>query len=161
MPKIPTRDNLHQLCNNLPHRKTYLAADETLGVEHGVVGVHGGLRLGGIADETLGLGKGDVRRCGTITLVVCDDLDAVVLPDTDAGVGGAEVDAYGFSVNLSQGWFGFGLGGVVLASININLLVWKNCERIGGWRAPAAHAHPGATRLHRPADLHRKTHSPR
>ena len=106
MPKFAKRYTEHQLSlNNLP-KCTYLAADETLGVEDGVVGVHGGLRLGGIADETLGLGERDVGRGGAVALVVGDDLDAVVLPDTDAGVGGAEVDAYGFSVNLSHGWIG-------------------------------------------------------
>jgi hypothetical protein len=60
--------------------------DETLGVEDGVVRVHRDLVLRGIADETLGLGEGDVGWCGAVALVVGDDLNAVVLPDTDATV---------------------------------------------------------------------------
>jgi hypothetical protein len=63
-----------------------LAPDQTLGVEDGVVGVHGDLVLGGISDETLRVVEGNVRRGGTVTLVVGDDLDTVGLPDTDTPV---------------------------------------------------------------------------
>ncbi len=51
-----------------------LAADETLGIEDGVVGVHGDLVLGGIADETLGIREGDERRCRPVTHVVGNDI---------------------------------------------------------------------------------------
>jgi hypothetical protein len=63
-----------------------LATDETLRVEDGVPGVHGDLVLCGVTDETLALGERDIGRCRAVTLVVCDDFDTVVLPDTDATI---------------------------------------------------------------------------
>jgi hypothetical protein len=61
--------------------------------EDGVDGVHGDLVLGGISDETLRVGEGDVGRGGAIPLIVGDDLNAVVLPHADARVRRAEIDA--------------------------------------------------------------------
>jgi hypothetical protein len=47
-----------------------LATDQALGVEDGVVGVHGDLVLGGIANETLRVVEGDIRGSGSVALVV-------------------------------------------------------------------------------------------
>jgi hypothetical protein len=44
----------------------------SLDVEDGVDGVHGGLVLGGLTDQTLLSGEGDERRGGEGTLVVGD-----------------------------------------------------------------------------------------
>ena len=60
-----------------------LATDETLSVEDGVVGVHGDLVLGSVTNQSLTLAEGDIGGGGTVTLVVGDDLDTIVLPDTD------------------------------------------------------------------------------
>ena len=60
-----------------------LATDEPLRVEDRVVGVHRDLVLRGITDETLVVGERDVGWSGAVTLVVGDDLYAIVLPDTD------------------------------------------------------------------------------
>lgn len=49
-----------------------------------VVRVHGYLVLCGITDETFGVGERDIGRSRPITLVIGDDLDTIVLPDTDA-----------------------------------------------------------------------------
>ena len=54
-----------------------LSSNESLGVEDGVVGVHGDLVLGGITDETLRVVESDVRGGGSVTLVVGDNLDTV------------------------------------------------------------------------------------
>lgn len=68
-------------------------ADETLRIEDSVVGVHGNLVLRGITNETLGVGERDIRGGRAVTLVVRDDFDTVVLPDTDARVRGTQVNA--------------------------------------------------------------------
>ena len=60
-----------------------LATDETLSIEDGVVRVHRDLVLGGIADETLGVGERDIGWRRAVALVVRNDLDTIVLPDTD------------------------------------------------------------------------------
>mmetsp|Transcript_26891 Transcript_26891/g.60289 ORF Transcript_26891/g.60289 Transcript_26891/m.60289 type:complete len:670 (+) Transcript_26891:57-2066(+) len=71
-----------------------VAADEALGVKDRVVRVDGRLVLGAVADEALAvLAKGDVRGGRPVALVVGNDLDAVLLPDTNARVRRAEVDA--------------------------------------------------------------------
>lgn len=55
-----------------------LAADEALGVEDGICGVHGDLVLCRITDETLSVGEGNKGRGRPVTLVVGDNLDAVI-----------------------------------------------------------------------------------
>lgn len=75
--------------------------------EDGVNGVHGDLILGGVADQSLGIGEGDIGRSRPVALVVGDDLDAVVLPDPNAGVGGAEIYTDRWSLSLSGHCFSF------------------------------------------------------
>ena len=58
--------------------------------EDGVNGVHGDLVLGGITNQPLGVGEGNVRRCCSVPLIISDDLNPVVLPNSDAGVGRSE-----------------------------------------------------------------------
>ena len=48
--------------------------------------VHGDLIFSGIANQTLVVGEGHIRRCCAITLVICDDLYTIILPNTDAAV---------------------------------------------------------------------------
>jgi hypothetical protein len=76
----------------LDHGVGELAADQTLGVEDGVGGVHGDLVLGSITDQTLRVSETDIRGGGAVSLIVGDDLHAIVLPDTNAGVGSSEID---------------------------------------------------------------------
>ena len=61
-----------------------LASDESLGIEDSVGGVSGDLRFGGISNETLILSEGHVGGGGVKSLIVGDDLNFLVSPDTDA-----------------------------------------------------------------------------
>lgn len=69
-----------------------LAPDEALGVEHGVVRVHGDLVLRGVADQALVVREGHIRGRGAVALVVGDDLNAIVLPDTDTSKAAVSAD---------------------------------------------------------------------
>ena len=49
------------------------ATDETLGIEHSVSRVHGGLVLGSITNKTLFGREGDVGRCRAVSLYGYDE----------------------------------------------------------------------------------------
>ena len=51
-----------------------LATDQSLGVEDGVCGVHGDLVLGGITDQSLGVGETDEGGSSSVTLVIGNDI---------------------------------------------------------------------------------------
>ena len=99
-------DRLASLVNDLERevlhvgldlRVAELATNETLGVEDCVLGVHSDLVLGGITNETLGVGESDERRGGAVTLVVGDDITSVLTVDTHARVRGTQIDTDGGS----------------------------------------------------------------
>ena len=52
------------------------------------MGVHGDLVFGCITDEPLIIRKGDIGRGGAVALVVGDDFDTIILPDTDTTMSG-------------------------------------------------------------------------
>jgi len=76
-------------------RLTVRATDETLGIEHGVLRVGCRLILRSLANQPLVLSEGDIGGCGTVSLVVSDDLHTALTEYADAAVCGAEVDADG------------------------------------------------------------------
>ena len=83
----------HQLHVALHLLVRVLAADQPLDVVDGALRVGRRLVLGGVADQALAVGEGDVGGSDAVALVVGHDLDAAALVDADARVGRAEVDA--------------------------------------------------------------------
>ena len=68
-------------------------------IEDGVGRVHGDLVLGRITDQTLRIGKSDVRKRRFVTLVVSYDLNTVVLPQENRSDGEEEA-----STSLDRRW---------------------------------------------------------
>jgi hypothetical protein len=60
------------------------------------MGVHGHLILGGIADQTLVIRERDVGWRCAVALVIGDNFDTIVLPDTDTRIGCTEIDTDSF-----------------------------------------------------------------
>jgi len=69
------------------------SSDESLSIENGVEWVSGGLILSRVSDESLILGEGNIRWGGVKTLIVGDDFNLVIHPNSDAGVGGSKIDS--------------------------------------------------------------------
>jgi hypothetical protein len=84
------RPMLHVL---LDGRVVHLPSYQTLSVEDGIDGIHGGLILGSVTNQALRLGESNPRRCRSVTLIICNNLDTLVLPDSNTGVRCSEVDA--------------------------------------------------------------------
>ena len=64
-------------------------------VEDSICWISGGLIFGCVTNESFLLGEGDIGGGSVDTLIVSDDFDTLVLPDTYAGVGSSEIDADG------------------------------------------------------------------
>ena len=73
--------------------------------EDSVDRVHGDLILRSITDQPLRIGESNIRRRGSVTLIIGYDFDSIVLPNADARVSRPEVDpdrrAFTFSSHLS------------------------------------------------------------
>jgi hypothetical protein len=67
---------------------------KTAPTKDSVYGVHRYLILGSIANETLGIRKCHIARSGSVSLVVSNDLHAIMLPHSNAAIRGSKIDAY-------------------------------------------------------------------
>jgi len=74
-----------------------LPADESLGIEDSVDGVLSNLVFGSISNESFSLSECDIGWGGSVSLIVGDDLNSLILPDADAGVGGTQINTNGFT----------------------------------------------------------------
>mmetsp|Transcript_27415 Transcript_27415/g.46145 ORF Transcript_27415/g.46145 Transcript_27415/m.46145 type:complete len:118 (+) Transcript_27415:1775-2128(+) len=67
--------------------------DQPLSTEDGILRISGSLILCGLAHKPFLICKRDVGWCGPVALIVCEDLDGVVSPDTYAAVGRPKVNS--------------------------------------------------------------------
>lgn len=74
-----------------------LPADQSFGIKDGVGRIPGNLVLGCISDQSFSVSEGNIRRSGSVALIVGDDLNSIILPDPHTGVGGSQVDSNGFA----------------------------------------------------------------
>ena len=65
--------------------------------ENGVVRIHRDLVFGRVADQSLCVREGDITRCRSISLIICNDLNFSMLENTDAGIRGAQVNSNSWS----------------------------------------------------------------
>ena len=49
--------------------------------------------LGGISNQSLGIRESNIRRGGSVSLIVGNDLDSVISEVTDTRVGGSQIDS--------------------------------------------------------------------
>tara|TARA_B110000503_G_C6774327_1_gene260665 strand:- start:149 stop:385 length:237 start_codon:yes stop_codon:yes gene_type:complete len=66
--------------------------DKALGVENSVFGVLGSLVFGGVTNETFFAVESNIGRSSVEALIVSNDFDLVVLPDTNTGVSSAQIN---------------------------------------------------------------------
>lgn len=82
-----------------------LSANQSLGIEDGVGGIFGNLVLGSISDQPFVVSEGNIGGSGSVSLIIGNDLNSIVLPDTDAGVGGTQINTNSFLRHFSIAHF--------------------------------------------------------
>jgi hypothetical protein len=70
-------------------------SNQTLRVKHRMFSIRGGHVLCGIAHEALLIRETHVRRRRAVSLVVCDNLYTIILPNAHARKRSAKVNSYG------------------------------------------------------------------
>ena len=70
----------------LAKSKSVISGGNVLDVKDCPLRVRSGLILGRISNQSLFISEGNIRRCYSVTLIVCEDFDSALLHHTDAGV---------------------------------------------------------------------------
>ena len=78
----------------------HFATDKSLRIEHSVDRVPGSLVLSCITNQALRFRERNPGWGGEVALVISNDLNTLVLPDTDARVRGTQIDTNGGPINL-------------------------------------------------------------
>mmetsp|Transcript_33186 Transcript_33186/g.71530 ORF Transcript_33186/g.71530 Transcript_33186/m.71530 type:complete len:158 (+) Transcript_33186:1532-2005(+) len=94
-------DFVWQELDVLLHRGVLEApADQTLHVKQCLGRIDGGLVLGSLSNKPFVVGKCDVRRRDSVALIIRDDLYSAILVNSNAGIGGAQIDTDHRAIDL-------------------------------------------------------------
>mmetsp|Transcript_33187 Transcript_33187/g.71537 ORF Transcript_33187/g.71537 Transcript_33187/m.71537 type:complete len:158 (+) Transcript_33187:1677-2150(+) len=94
-------DLIGQKLDVLLHRGVLEApADQTLHVKQCLGRIDGGLVLGSLSNKPFVVGKCDVRRRDSVALIIRDDLYSAILVNSNAGIGGAQIDTDHRAIDL-------------------------------------------------------------
>mmetsp|Transcript_67676 Transcript_67676/g.94101 ORF Transcript_67676/g.94101 Transcript_67676/m.94101 type:complete len:341 (-) Transcript_67676:56-1078(-) len=68
-------------------------ANQPLGIKDGVGGIHGSLILGSISNQTLTVREANIGWGGPVALIIGNDLHTIILPHTNARIGGTQINS--------------------------------------------------------------------
>ncbi len=103
-------------------------ANQTLGIKDSIVWILGSLIFGCITNEPFSLCEGDIRRSGSISLIIGNDLNSVILPDTNTGVCCSKIDTncFGCVTHLFLMFFYYKMGSDIFIGPNFSSTFWNN-----------------------------------
>lgn len=73
-----------------------------LHTEDSVERIHSDLVLGSVADESFGISESNIRRRRSISLIIGNNLNTIMLPNSNTRVSGTEIDTDGRTLSLSR-----------------------------------------------------------
>jgi hypothetical protein len=74
-----------------------LSSDKSFSIKDGVGWVSGNLIFSGISDQSFVISEGDIRWGCVISLIIWDNFNSIVFPDTDTRVGCSEINTNSWS----------------------------------------------------------------
>jgi hypothetical protein len=76
------------------------SSNESFSIEDGVNWVFSSLIFCCITDKSFSISESNVGRSGPVSLIVSDDLNSIVLPNSYTRVGSSEINTDGFTLNF-------------------------------------------------------------
>lgn len=73
-----------------------------LHTKDGVERIHSDLVLGSVTDESFSISERDIGGRGPITLIISNNLNTIMLPNSNTRVSGTEIDTDGRTFSLSR-----------------------------------------------------------
>mmetsp|Transcript_13694 Transcript_13694/g.18984 ORF Transcript_13694/g.18984 Transcript_13694/m.18984 type:complete len:86 (-) Transcript_13694:80-337(-) len=69
------------------------SSNESLGIKNSIFWVHGNLILSCISNQSFVISEGHIRWSGSVSLVIGNDFNSIILPDSDTAVSCSKIDS--------------------------------------------------------------------